>query len=158
DRGRARAADRPGSGAVVRAVPCPRPVPLGNRVGRRPRLPGDVAGPGRLAAPGAGDAADRGSRRNHRVADEAARVRATGHRNRGGTVEFSRSRRIDTTTDRWSRDMIRVVSFDHLVLNVSDIERSMRWYMDMLGLKPVRLEEWRRGECAFPSVRVSEHT
>jgi catechol 2,3-dioxygenase-like lactoylglutathione lyase family enzyme len=54
--------------------------------------------------------------------------------------------------------MIRVVSFDHLVLNVADIERSMRWYMGMLGLQPVRLEEWRRGECAFPSVRVSEHT
>lgn len=48
--------------------------------------------------------------------------------------------------------------FDHLVLNVADVERSLAWYRDVLGMEPVRLEEWRRGEVPFVSVRVNEST
>lgn len=44
---------------------------------------------------------------------------------------------------------------DHLVLNVSDVERSLDWYTGMLGLTGVRVDEWRRGEAPFPSVRVN---
>lgn len=44
---------------------------------------------------------------------------------------------------------------DHLVLNVSDVERSLAWYTDLLGLDGVRVDEWRRGEAPFPSVRVA---
>ncbi|QMU68819.1 VOC family protein [Streptacidiphilus sp. P02-A3a] len=50
---------------------------------------------------------------------------------------------------------MRVIDFDHLVLNVSDVERSLEFYSGPLGLEPVRLEEWRAGEVPFPSVRVS---
>jgi catechol 2,3-dioxygenase-like lactoylglutathione lyase family enzyme len=53
---------------------------------------------------------------------------------------------------------MRVVGFDHLVLAVSDVERSLAWYMDVLGLAGVRVEEWRRGQVPFPSVRVSGET
>jgi catechol 2,3-dioxygenase-like lactoylglutathione lyase family enzyme len=52
--------------------------------------------------------------------------------------------------------MIRAI--DHVVLNVADVERSVRWYHDRLGLQPERLEEWRRGEVPFASLRIDEHT
>jgi len=51
-----------------------------------------------------------------------------------------------------------VVGFDHLVLVVSDVERSLRWYGEVLDLGGVRVEEWRRGEAPFPSLRVDGTT
>ena len=54
--------------------------------------------------------------------------------------------------------MVEVLTMDHIVLRVSDVERSLNWYTDMLGLTPVRADEWRNGECPFPSVRVSVDT
>ena len=44
------------------------------------------------------------------------------------------------------------------MLNVADIERSLSFYFDELGLAPVRVDEWRHGEAPFPSARVSETT
>jgi catechol 2,3-dioxygenase-like lactoylglutathione lyase family enzyme len=54
--------------------------------------------------------------------------------------------------------MVRVIGLDHLVLNTPDVERSLAWYRDELGLEPVRVAEWRRGEAPFPSVRVDAST
>jgi catechol 2,3-dioxygenase-like lactoylglutathione lyase family enzyme len=51
--------------------------------------------------------------------------------------------------------MPNVVGFDHLVLRVADVERSVAWYVDELGMPAERLEEWRRGEVFFPSIRIS---
>ena len=53
---------------------------------------------------------------------------------------------------------VKVVGFDHVVVNSSDIERSIAWYCDVLACEPVRVEEWRRGEALFPSVRVTPET
>jgi catechol 2,3-dioxygenase-like lactoylglutathione lyase family enzyme len=53
------------------------------------------------------------------------------------------------------RDEIRVTALDHVVLNVADVERSLAFYMGELGLEGVNIDEWRRGERFFPSVRVS---
>jgi len=53
---------------------------------------------------------------------------------------------------------VRVTGFDHIVLLSSDVERSVAFYRDQLGLEPERLEEWRRGEAFFPSLRVNEGT
>jgi catechol 2,3-dioxygenase-like lactoylglutathione lyase family enzyme len=53
---------------------------------------------------------------------------------------------------------MRVVEFDHLVLNVADVERSLAFYTGPLGLEPMRVEEWRAGTLPFPSVRVNERT
>ena len=53
---------------------------------------------------------------------------------------------------------IHVVGLDHVVLNVADVERSLAFYCDELGLAPERVEEWRRGEAPFPSVRVDNDT
>jgi catechol 2,3-dioxygenase-like lactoylglutathione lyase family enzyme len=51
--------------------------------------------------------------------------------------------------------MPTITGFDHLVLIVDDVERSIAWYVDELGLAPERLEEWRDGKVFFPSVRIS---
>ncbi|MFC4591707.1 VOC family protein [Sphaerisporangium corydalis] len=53
---------------------------------------------------------------------------------------------------------MRVKDFDHLVLNVRDVERALEFYCGPLGLEPVRVEEWRAGKVSFPSVRVSPNT
>ncbi|MFH8369914.1 VOC family protein [Streptomyces sp. NPDC018031] len=53
---------------------------------------------------------------------------------------------------------MRVTAFDHLVLNVTDVERSLAFYCGPLGLEPVRVDEWRAGKVPFPSVRVSPTT
>ncbi|WP_434599648.1 VOC family protein [Streptomyces sp. A5-4] len=53
---------------------------------------------------------------------------------------------------------MRVKEFDHLVLNVRDVERALDFYCGPLGLEPVRVAEWRAGEVPFPSVRVSPTT
>jgi catechol 2,3-dioxygenase-like lactoylglutathione lyase family enzyme len=51
--------------------------------------------------------------------------------------------------------VMRVKDFDHLVLNVADVDRSLAFYCGSLGLEPVKVEEWRAGMVPFPSVRVS---
>jgi len=53
---------------------------------------------------------------------------------------------------------VRVSGFDHLVLRVADVERSLAWYLDVLGLAPVRVEDWRRGRAPFPSARIDAST
>ncbi|MFD9584395.1 VOC family protein [Streptomyces sp. NPDC059980] len=53
---------------------------------------------------------------------------------------------------------VRVKAFDHLVLTVEDVERSLDFYIGVLGLEPVRVAEWRIGQAPFPSVRVTEET
>lgn len=50
---------------------------------------------------------------------------------------------------------MRVKDFDHLVLNVQDVERALEFYCGPLGLEPVRVEEWREGKVPFPSARIS---
>jgi catechol 2,3-dioxygenase-like lactoylglutathione lyase family enzyme len=55
-------------------------------------------------------------------------------------------------------DEIRVTALDHVVLNVADVERSVAFYTQELGLEPIHVDEWRRGERFFPSVRVSADT
>jgi catechol 2,3-dioxygenase-like lactoylglutathione lyase family enzyme len=54
--------------------------------------------------------------------------------------------------------MVKVVGLDHIVLRVADVERSLAWYRDELGLEPERVDEWRRGEVLFPSVRIDGTT
>jgi catechol 2,3-dioxygenase-like lactoylglutathione lyase family enzyme len=63
-----------------------------------------------------------------------------------------------TETDATLRDGLHVVGHDHVVLNVVDVERSLAFYCGVLGLAPERVDEWRRGEVLFPSVRVDAHT
>ena len=56
------------------------------------------------------------------------------------------------------RPAVTVTGFDHLVLRVVDIEASLDFYVGTLGLRPDRVDEWRRGEVPFPSVRIDRTT
>ncbi len=51
-----------------------------------------------------------------------------------------------------------ISGIDHIVLCVSDVERSVAWYRDHLGLDAERLEEWRAGDAPFVSLRVDSGT
>jgi catechol 2,3-dioxygenase-like lactoylglutathione lyase family enzyme len=51
-----------------------------------------------------------------------------------------------------------VMGLDHLVLRVADVERALTYYRGVLGLPGERIDEWRRGEVPFPSVRVDAGT
>ena len=53
---------------------------------------------------------------------------------------------------------MRVTGFDHVVLLVADVERSLGWYRDVLGLAGERVEEWKEGRAPFPSVRIDAGT
>lgn len=44
------------------------------------------------------------------------------------------------------------------MLNTPDPERALAWYTGVLGLAGERVDEWRRGEVPFPSVRIDEST
>ncbi len=47
---------------------------------------------------------------------------------------------------------------DHAVVWVENSKRALEFYVDVLGLSPVRVEEFESGTARFPSVRVNEGT
>ena len=53
---------------------------------------------------------------------------------------------------------IRVADMDHIVLSVEDIERSLQFYTQVLGLPGERVDEFRGGKVGFPSVRINAGT
>ena len=53
---------------------------------------------------------------------------------------------------------IKITELDHIVLNVGDIERSLSFYTEVLGLKGERVEEFKSSKVGFPSVRVNDGT
>ena len=53
---------------------------------------------------------------------------------------------------------ISVSGLDHLLLTCADVEVTLTWYVEALGLEPVRVDEWRAGEVPFPSVRLNADT
>jgi catechol 2,3-dioxygenase-like lactoylglutathione lyase family enzyme len=50
---------------------------------------------------------------------------------------------------------VRFTGIDHVVFRVRDPEASAAWWHRTFGLEAERLDEWRRGEVPFVSVRVS---
>ncbi len=48
-----------------------------------------------------------------------------------------------------------VFSFDHIVLNVVEIDKMLQFYNEILQLPGDRLEEFAAGQVPFPSVRLS---
>ena len=53
---------------------------------------------------------------------------------------------------------IKIIELDHIVLNVGDIDRSLTFYTEVLGLKGERVDEFRSGKVSFPSVRINDQT
>ncbi len=54
--------------------------------------------------------------------------------------------------------LVRTIGLDHVVLRCADIEASLAFYVDLLGLEPERVEQWRQGDVPFPSVRITPTT
>lgn len=54
--------------------------------------------------------------------------------------------------------MAKALALDHIVLVVGDVERTLAWYGHYAGLTHVRVQEWRRGDAPFPSLRVDDQT
>lgn len=54
--------------------------------------------------------------------------------------------------------LVKPVTLDHVVLKCTDVDRSLNFYVDILGLEPVRVDEWRNGKAPFPSVRINQTT
>lgn len=46
-------------------------------------------------------------------------------------------------------------TFDHIVINVVDIDKMLQFYIEILQLPGERLEEFSAGQVPFPSVRLS---
>jgi catechol 2,3-dioxygenase-like lactoylglutathione lyase family enzyme len=53
---------------------------------------------------------------------------------------------------------VKITGLDHIVLRCADVEVSLAFYCNELGLQPERVDEWRRGEVLFPSVRINGTT
>ena len=54
--------------------------------------------------------------------------------------------------------LVKITELDHIGLRVQDVEASLRFYSELLGLKTERVDEWRKGEIGFPSVRLNADT
>ena len=57
-----------------------------------------------------------------------------------------------------SRPLVKITEMDHIVLKVRDMDASLSFYHEVLGLKVERLEEYRAGKVGFPSVRLNQDT
>jgi catechol 2,3-dioxygenase-like lactoylglutathione lyase family enzyme len=53
---------------------------------------------------------------------------------------------------------IKITEMDHIVLNVSDVERSLNFYTEVLNLPGERVQEFKAGKVGFPSVRINANT
>jgi catechol 2,3-dioxygenase-like lactoylglutathione lyase family enzyme len=51
--------------------------------------------------------------------------------------------------------IVKITGADHINWRVKDLERSLRFYRDILGLKPFGLEAYNRGERTIISLRVA---
>jgi extradiol dioxygenase family protein len=57
-----------------------------------------------------------------------------------------------------SQPLVKITEMDHIVLRVKDVEASMKFYVDVLGLQPERVDQWKAGEVRFPSARLNADT
>ncbi|MDO8390951.1 MAG: VOC family protein [Actinomycetota bacterium] len=60
--------------------------------------------------------------------------------------------------DEFVKPVVQVTALDHIVLKCADVATTLAWYLDVLGLAAVRVDEWRAGTAPFPSVRVGADT
>ena len=54
--------------------------------------------------------------------------------------------------------LVCIKTLDHIALRVQDVEASLSFYADILGLSTERVELWRDNEVPFPSVRLNRDT
>ncbi len=64
----------------------------------------------------------------------------------------------ETRFERVTQPLVKINQMDHIVLRTRDVEESLRFYTEVLGLQPERVEQWRGGEVRFPSARLNADT
>ena len=64
----------------------------------------------------------------------------------------------ETQTSVASQPLVKITEMDHIVLRVKDVEESLRFYTQVLGMPAERVEQWRAGEIRFPSARINADT
>ena len=52
----------------------------------------------------------------------------------------------------------RTMNIDHVVLWVDNPRNSLDFYVNIIGMRPVRQQEFEEGTTAFPSVRLNDST
>ena len=52
----------------------------------------------------------------------------------------------------------RTMNIDHVVLWVDNPRNSLDFYVNIIGMRPVRQQEFEEGTAAFPSVRLNDST
>ena len=57
-----------------------------------------------------------------------------------------------------TQPLVKITEMDHIVLRTRDVEQSLRFYTEVLGLQAERVEQWRAGEVRFPSARINPDT
>ena len=57
-----------------------------------------------------------------------------------------------------TQPLVKITEMDHIVLRVQDVEESLRFYTETLGLEAERVDQWRAGEVRFPSARLNADT
>ena len=54
--------------------------------------------------------------------------------------------------------LVKITEMDHIVLRSKDVEVSLKFYTEVLGMEAERVEQWRAGEIRFPSARINADT
>ena len=57
-----------------------------------------------------------------------------------------------------TQPLVKITEMDHIVLRNQDVETALRFYTEVLGMKPERVGQWRAGEVRFPSARLNDDT
>ena len=57
-----------------------------------------------------------------------------------------------------SQPLVKITEMDHIVLRNKDVEESLRFYTEVVGLQAERVDKWRAGEIRFPSARINSDT
>ena len=57
-----------------------------------------------------------------------------------------------------TQPLVKITEMDHIVLRVKDVETSLKFYSETLGMQTERVKQWRAGEIRFPSVRLNDDT
>lgn len=57
-----------------------------------------------------------------------------------------------------TKALVKITEMDHIVLRVKDVEVSLKFYCETLGMPSERVDQWRAGEIRFPSARLNADT
>ncbi|MAF39023.1 MAG: VOC family virulence protein [Chloroflexi bacterium] len=64
----------------------------------------------------------------------------------------------ETQSQTLNQALVKITEMDHIVLRNRDVEVSLKFYTEVLGMKAERVEQWRAGEIRFPSARINADT